>query len=143
MVLKGGTMKPGEFIFKIITPVLATLLTGVITGIVSKAKTGDWGKGFAAIPKSVWIVFVAVIVLWTVLIIIRNRFHKIRDTGPYVSVVSRPLYGWTDVGKWEHAEVLWKVRAPAPRPFSYFDPSEVSPSELEVDTPPRCPKMRN
>jgi ribosomal protein L37AE/L43A len=136
-------MKIAQFLLdKIVAPLLVVLLTPIIIGIGSKIKTGDWIEWFGLIPNTLWIVFGLFILLWIIVIAIRRRVKQLQelDAGPGIFVISTPAFGWITIGKLNYAGVVWRVRAPAPDPWEPFNPSKISPSSIEVETPPRCPK---
>lgn len=136
-------MKIIQFLLdKIIAPLLVALLTPIIIGIASKINTGDWMEWFGLIPNTLWIVFGLVIFLWVIVIAIRNRVKRLQklDADPGVFVISTPVFGWITIGKLNYAGVVWRIRTPAPDPWKSFNPSRISPSSIEVETPPRCPK---
>jgi len=136
-------MKIVQFLLdKIVAPLLVVLLTPIIISIASKINTGDWMEWFSLIPNTLWIVFGLVIFLWVIIIAIRSRVKQLQklDAGPGVFVISTPAFGWITIGKLNYAGVVWRVRAPAPSPWESFNLSMISPSNIEMETPPRCPK---
>jgi len=138
-------MKIIQFLLdRIVVPLVVGLLTPIIIGIASKINTGDWTKLFGLIPKTLWIIFGVVIFLWVIIIAIHNRVKQLQelDVGPRVDyVTSTPLFGWVTIGKLNYAGVVWRVRAPAlPVPWESFNSSRISPSSIEIEIPPRCPK---
>jgi ribosomal protein L37AE/L43A len=107
--------------------------------------TGSWTIWFARIPRAWWIIAGLFIFVWLLTIAIRKRVKRFRslDAGPGISVSRTPLFGWIPIGTLKYAEVLWKIRAPAPEPmapWTRLNRSEISPSCIEVEIPPRCPK---
>lgn len=138
-----STMKIIQFLLdRIIAPLVVVLLTPIIIGIASKINTGDWIKWFGIIPKESWIIFGIVIFLWVIIIAKRNRIKKLQklDAGPGVFVISTPAFGWVTIGKLNYAGVVWRVSIPAPAPGESFNPLKITPSSIEVEIPPRCPK---
>jgi len=136
-------MKMVQFLLdKIVAPLVVVLLTPIIIGIASKINTGDWMKWFGLIPKTAWIIFGLVIFLWFIIIAIRNRVKQLQelDTGPVLLARSSYGFGWIPIGKRNYAGVVWRVRAPATSPWKHFGHVDISPSSIEVETPPRCPK---
>jgi ribosomal protein L37AE/L43A len=138
-------MKIIQFLLqKIVAPLVVGLLTPIIIGIASKINTGDWTKCFGLIPKTLWIIFGVVIFLWVIIIAIRNRVKQLQelDVGPGAYyITSDPPFGWVTIGKLNYAGVVWRVREPAsPVPWEPFNSSRISPSSIEVEIPPRCPK---
>lgn len=125
---------------KIVAPLVVVLLTPIIIGIASKINTGDWMKWFGLIPKTAWIIFGLFIFLWFILI--RNRVKQLQelDTGSVLLARSSYGFGWIPIGKRNYAGVVWRVRAPATSPWKHFGHVDISPSNIEVETPPRCPK---
>lgn len=55
---------------------------------------------------------------------------------------SAPTWGYIDFAEIELFDVKWRIKAPAPAPYSMegFDPDKVPPGQIDIDTPPRCPK---
>jgi ribosomal protein L37AE/L43A len=53
--------------------------------------------------------------------------------------MSIPYGDWMDVGRLNYAGVIWIVRAPKP-PWHQLDAEPISVDDLELQTPPRCPK---
>lgn len=135
-------MKIVQFLLdRIVVPIVVVLLTPIIIGTLSQINTGDWIEWFDLIPKTGWIIFGLVIFLWVIGIVIYKRVKQLQklDTGPRVFFTSTPPFGWITVGKLNYAGVVWRVRAPAAAPWESFDHLSISPSDIEVETPPRCP----
>ena len=125
---------------RIIVPILLAFLIPIVTGIGSKASTGNWLEWFVSVPSPVWITLVVIITLWILVIAIRYRIKHLRkESNPLISIISVPYGNWRDVGKFTYADVIWIVRAPAP-PWYELDPKPITPDDLDIDTPPRCPK---
>lgn len=125
---------------KIIVPILLAFLIPVVTGIGSKASTGNWLEWFATIQSQVWITLVIIFALWILVIAIRYRIKHLRKEGQSpISIISVPYGGWRNIGKLKYADVIWIVRAPAP-PWYELNPEPITPHDLDIDTPPRCPK---
>lgn len=134
-------MKVVNFLFgKIAVPLLVALLTPVCISIGSKIRTDDWWEWFAGIPNQVWIPIGSAIFLWIIIIAIRYRLRQMhKDDSPLVSVFTVPPWGWKDVAKLTYAGVIWVVQAPKPSGLE-LDPPKITASDLELETPPRCPK---
>jgi ribosomal protein L37AE/L43A len=135
-------MKIIQFLLnRIVAPLVVTLFTPIIIAIASKINNGDWLKLFGLIPNTLWIIFGVLIFLWVIIIAIHNRVKKLQklDASPGIFIISTPLFGWVNIGILNYAGVLWRVCAPAPAPWESSDPLKISPSRIEVDTPPRCP----
>ena len=133
-------MKIIKYLFNnIVSPLIVMILFSLILGVGSKLDTGDWIKWFVFIPKNIWIVIGIMFFLW-IIIILRLKQIKKSKSGPSFYTITNPLYGWKNIGKLEYAGVLWRLRAPGPETFKNFDPSDVSPSDIEAEIPPRCPK---
>jgi ribosomal protein L37AE/L43A len=126
----------------IVCPLVVLILAPSLIGILSKLNTGEWMSWFMSIPKIYWGNIGFLFFLWIIIIIIRIRLKQINksNTGPMISVIKNPIYGWLNIGAIEYAGALWRLNAPKPGPFIAFEPSDVSPSNIEVDLPPRCPK---
>lgn len=136
------TVKIFRFLLnKIIAPLVVALLTFMIISIASKIDTGDWMEWFGLIPRTIWIIFGLIIFLWIIVIAIRNRFKQMRklDAGSGAGVLVWPTHGWTVIGKRNYSGVVWRICVPAPSPWRTFDPSRISVSSIDVETPPRCP----
>jgi len=134
-------MKVVNFLLdKIIAPILLALLIPVVTGIGSKASTGNWFEWFASVPNQVWITLAAIFAIWILAIAIRYRIKQLRkESHSPISIISVPYGGWRNIGKLKYADVIWIVRAPAP-PWHELDPEPISAYDLDLQTPPRCPK---
>lgn len=134
-------MKVVNFLFdKIIVPLLVAFLASIIIGIGSKISTGNWWEWFINIPSKVWIIFGAIIFLWIIVVVIRYRLRRIhKDDSPAISIISVPYNGWMNIGKLPYAGVIWIVRAPKPSELD-LEPPEITASDLDLETPPRCPK---
>jgi ribosomal protein L37AE/L43A len=136
-------MKTGHFFLdKIIAPLIVALLTPTIVSISSKVKTGNWTSWINHVPKIILIIFALLIFIWIVFIAIRKRikFIKEENRSPGIFTISNPLFGWIAIGKLDYAGLIWRISAPSPAPWESFNPSNISPSRIEADTPPRCPK---
>jgi hypothetical protein len=100
---------------KIIIPILLAFLIPVVTGIGSKASTGNWLEWFTSVPSQFWITLVAIFALWILVVAIRYRIKHLRKEGHSpISIISIPYGGWRNIGKLKYADVVWIVRAPAP-----------------------------
>lgn len=127
---------------KIIVPILLAFLIPVVTGIGSKASTGNWLEWFASIPNQVWITIGAIIFLWIIIIAIRSRRRQLhKNDSPAISIISVPYNGWIPLGKLPYAGVIWMVRVPKPLIWD-IEPQGISPSDIELEIPPRCPKCQ-
>lgn len=125
---------------KIIIPILLAFLIPVVTSIGSRASTGNWLEWFATIPSQVWITLAIIFALWILVSIIRRRMKHLHKEGHSpISIISVPNGGWRNIGKLEYADVIWIVRAPAP-PWYELNPEPITSHDLDIDTPPRCPK---
>jgi len=136
-------MRIGEFLIdKIIAPLVVASLTPITISIISKINTGDWAELFGLIPKIFWVIFSISILAWIAIIVIHKRVKRLQelDSGPGVFVISQPIFGWVIIAKFNYVGLIWKVRAPATAPWESFDPSSISSSSIEIETPPRCPK---
>ncbi|GEM_PF-1928145 len=126
----------------IVYPLVAPILTLIIIGIASKITTGDRMKWFGRISTIIWIIFGVFLCLWFILIVIRKRIKEIQKLNDdRILAASNPTFGWTSVGEFNYSGVVWVVRVPAPAPWD-FGPSKISPSSIDVETPPRCPKCK-
>lgn len=134
-------MKVVNFLLdKLFAPILLALLIPVVTGIGSKASTGNWLEWFTSVPSQVWIMLLIIFALWILVIAIRFRIKHLREGGySPISIISVPHGGWRNIGKLKYADVVWIVRAPTP-PWYELDPKPITPHDLDIDTPPRCPK---
>lgn len=125
---------------KVIAPIVVAFLIPTVTGIGSKASTGNWSEWFASVPSSVWIAVVAVLGVWILTVLVRNRIKYLRrDSHSPISIISVPYGGWRNIGKINYADVIWVVRAPV-TPWYELDPKPISTHDLDIQTPPRCPK---
>jgi len=128
------------FLDNILAPVVVLVLWALVA-FGSEMITGDWTEWFRLMPKPVWLVLVLVIIAWVVIIVVRKRLKRLKesDAGPIIGVLPRHLYGWISLPEHDYAGVKWKVWLPSPGPFSSRKVSDVSPSSIEVAIPPRCP----
>jgi hypothetical protein len=128
----------------IFAPLVVALLSATIIGTGSKVDTGNWVKWFEKIPKNLWIIIVAVILVWFIIIIIRKRNRQLQETdnGPSAYVIPTARWGWMTIEEIDYSGVVWRIDAPVPSPGSTFGPMTVSPKNIIVDTPPRCPKCK-
>lgn len=136
-------MKIKQFLLdKIVGPLLVVLLSSIIFGVGSKINTGYWTGWFGRIPRVAWVIFAAVFFLWVIIIVIRKRIKQLKklNYGAGVHVIAGAVFGWIDIGKFNYVGVKWRIQAPAPAPWESFNPMSISPSDIEVGTPPRCPK---
>ena len=136
-------MKKVHFLLdKIVAPIVVALLTPIIISIASKINRGNWMELFGLIPGTLWIIFGLGVFLWVIIIVIRNRVKQLQklDAGPVVFGISTPHFGWITIGKLNYGGVVWRVQSPAPAPWESFNPMSISPSDIEVETLPRCPK---
>ncbi len=125
---------------KIIIPILLAFLIPIITGIGSKVSTGNWWVWFTSVPTTLWVIVVIIILLWIIIISIRYRVRQLHKDGhSLISIISIPYGGWRDVGKIRYADVIWIVRVPA-TPWYELDPKPITAYDLDLQTPPRCPK---
>jgi len=125
---------------KIVVPVLLALLIPIVTGIGSKASTGNWLEWFASVPSQVWITLAIIFAFWILVIVIRTRIkHLHKESQSPISIISIPYGGWRNVGKLKYADVIWIVRAPA-TPWYELDPKPITSQDLDIDIPPRCPE---
>ena len=58
---------------------------------------------------------------------------------PEILISHTPLCGWVSIGELSFVGARWRVLTPAPLPWDEFDPLAISPSYIEIATPPRCP----
>jgi uncharacterized integral membrane protein len=88
-------MKVVKFLLdKIFVPILLAFLIPVVTGIGSKASTGNWLEWFASVPSQVWITLAIIFALWILVIAIRFRIKHLREQGHSpISIISVPYGG--------------------------------------------------
>jgi len=136
-------MSKSLFKEKLLYPILALILTPPATAIGSWLKTGDWTKWFTDIPLWLWILLAIGFVFLAVLMLVRRRRKQIQDSevvSPIV-IVRNPAFGWMPVGELFFRNVKWQIIAPRPAPWNFsWEVRNVSPSDIEVYTPPKCPK---
>ena len=134
-------MKAVNFLLdKIIVPILLAFLIPIVTGIGSKASTGNWLEWFANVPIQVWITLIILFALWILVIAIRYRIKNLhKGSHSPVSIITLPYGSWRTVGKLTYADVVWIISAPAP-PWYELDLKPINPYDLDINTPPRCPK---
>lgn len=114
------------------------LSSAVLSSVLSKITTGDWLELFNRAISGDWsaILVLLVLLLGVGYIIKKIREPKITGPPPIIAVGTIPLFGYDYLGTLEYAGVLWRVRAPR----SYY--SRPSPSSVEVEPIPRCPKCQ-
>lgn len=127
----------------LIYPLLVLVLSPMAVALGSTIVTGNWREWFGLIPKGVWGLLLLGVFAWGAAILVRKRLKQIRksDVGPLVGFL--PRWGWIAIGEQEYAGVIWEVRVPKPDPYfsAYFSKGvpRISPSEIDIATPPRCP----
>jgi hypothetical protein len=131
---------------KVLFPIILLLLTPLITVLGSKLQTGSWTAWFVNKPKYVYFIFGGVVLLWFTTTLIRKRLKKIERQNYFdlVGPVVIPAFGYIQIDEIKHADVLWKVRAPAQAPslWDEFSISNINPNAINIYTPPICPKCR-
>jgi len=128
---------------ELIIPLVLAVLTPVAIALGSKIVSGSWTEWIERVPIPAWRAFGTVMFLWIAGVLVYKRLKAVRKSEiDYLPSGLIPPYGWAEVDELEHAGVLWTVRAPAPEPWETFDPVSVSSSELNIATPPKCPKCR-
>ena len=134
-------MKVLEIVQKdILAPVLVAILAPLVVGLFSTLRTGQWSSYFDRIPVGAWAAFAVLVVVWLIYAFVRRRRDELRqlDSGVSAFVVTTPLYGWRAIMEFSYADVTWRVRGPRRTPFD----DRTLPSEVEVETPPRCPECK-
>jgi len=125
---------------KIIVPIIVAISISIVTSIGSKIFTGNWWEWFASVPMIVWVALIVIFIIWIIVIVIRNRIKHLHGDGHSpITILSIPYGEWQDIGKITYAGVIWIVRAPKPSWYE-LDPEPVSAYDLDLQTPPRCPK---
>jgi hypothetical protein len=124
---------------KIAVPIAVTVLTPAAVLAVSKLKTGDWLAWTTRFPPALPYWFGILMALWFGAVAIRHRIRELQGSGIRAWTIRNPIYGWVDVGCVEYAGVKWRIRA-ARDSLMRLDPADVQPEDLDVQTPPRCPK---
>jgi hypothetical protein len=126
------------FLDKIIPPLLVALLSPIVVGITSQIITGDWTRCFSTKLLIIW---GASIIALIIAFAIYKRIKHLREENsvPRSYVITTSTWGWIDIGSYNYADVVWKIRIPAPSPLKNFRLSEISPYDITVDVPPRCP----
>ncbi len=125
---------------KILIPIVLGFLIPIATVVGSKFSTGDWLVWFSNVPIWIWIVIGALITAWIIVIAIRRRISKLReDDHSPIQIISMPDGGWAEAGKIGYAGVYWIVLAPK-NPWYELEPKRITARDLDMDTPPRCPK---
>ncbi len=113
---------------------LILYLLGPLAALVGlRLATGNW-EWLKTLHAWVWILLAVSVlgIIW-----VRERLKALREKPLGFSVISVPPYGWTKIGDLSYKGVKWHVRVPTPGPL-FRQPS--SPSDVDVQTPPRCPK---
>ncbi|MEK6717719.1 MAG: hypothetical protein AABZ16_09535 [candidate division NC10 bacterium] len=132
------------FVNSYLYPVLVPLTVALGTMLLSKFATGDWLKYVHSIPKYAWVVMLAALGLWVAIVAVSRRFGRLREEnarrGPLCFSV--PPFGYQEITEFPFKGVLWPVEVPAPPPWQLTGGNPCDPSEIEVGTPPRCPKCK-
>jgi ribosomal protein L37AE/L43A len=121
------------------TPILVLFLTPLVTAAGSAFATGDWWQWFGSVPVALWMALAAGTVFW--IAAIQRLKHLQQGSGSPVSFIAVPYDGWHVVDQTSYADVLWNVRIPRPSKWD-LDPRPVEPHDLDIATPPRCPKCK-
>ncbi len=123
---------------KIIAPFLSSLFLFIVIGGGSTYSTGNWWKWFAQIPTVGWILLGVIFVIWISLIIIRNYFIRKEKESP--SQPFRMVYKEKKVNQLKYADVIWVVLVSVNIENAFdLDPERITPQDLYIDIPPRCP----
>ena len=119
-------------------------LSSVGIGIKSKITTGSWVKIFEDISIYAWVVFIILIFLWIIAIFVLRRWRMLQESegllGPLI--ISTPIYGYFKISELPYAGILWDIIAPSPPPWKQLDNMDISVSDIEIKTPPKCPKCK-
>ena len=129
------------FFEKLLLPFL--LSSPFITLVLSKVNTGQWTNYFKAISKREWLILIAMLVFlviarWFILKV--KAVRKRNSSGLGFAALRIPLYGWKEIGTLEYKNVLWKAKIAIDS--SRVTSESVTPDDVTVDTPPRCPKCK-
>ncbi len=130
----------GSYLYPVLVP--ATLALGTI--LLSKHATGDWLRYLKSMPATGWAVIGGVVTVWILLVGVCRRAKRVRAEndrrGPLCFSV--PAFGYQEVNEFRYKEVLWAVRVPAPPPWHFGRSEPPFPGDIDVATPPRCPKCK-
>lgn len=126
----------------IIAPLVVAILTPVVIALGSRATKGDYLEWFTSIPTWVYYVFAAMVVVWVITVLIQKRRKSLQKEALPIGVIRTPLYGWMNVGEIKYSGVVWRIEAPDPGPAMSRRGPLVTPKDLRVSMPPRCPKCK-
>lgn len=108
----------------------------IVTLLVSKIYLGDW---FTLLKSPFFVILSAILLLWLVVSFgvtkVRERNEK-KKVGTLMVGFSHAPYGWVDISTIEYADVYWRIRIPK-QAYSW---EKIDVDEINVKTPPRCPK---
>ncbi|MBC7349958.1 MAG: hypothetical protein H5U05_08295 [Candidatus Aminicenantes bacterium] len=134
-------MKKHHYILeKIALPLLVSFLTPIATSIGSKITTGNWTLLFSKIPLSYKVVFFLLIIFWIIINIVQRKNKNVTSEGPLISFIKIPPWGWENIGNISYAGVKWVIIVPAQPLKTLSVHHNISPEDLEIKIPPRCPK---
>lgn len=127
----------GRYIFPLLVSI--TLLVGA--SVWSKLKTGDWLQYLLSAPRDIWIVALCCFVVWVVGIGAYKRIKAVREAnaGPGIAVIRTPIYGWEEIAERPLWGVIWAIRRPV---SSQIFPEPITPENISVGVPPRCPHCK-
>jgi len=129
---------------RLVFPLFVFILTPIVAIIGSEVSTGEWLGWISKVPTLAYFIVTLVMVLWLSVILVRKRLNYLReqDAGIGIAIVSNPIFGWIELDEIRYKEVIWRTRTPAPGIGGSFDPKELSPDAIQVQTPPRCPECQ-
>ncbi len=124
---------------KLLLPLI--LSTPVITAIVSKLQTDSWLEYIKNVSTEQWMIIGGVVLSLLAARWMFMRVSAVKELNkgylPF-AFISNPLYGWEDMGELTYKGVIWKIRLAV----HSMVPENMRLTDIEVDTPPRCPKCK-
>jgi hypothetical protein len=119
----------------LILPLIVVVLTPFATAIASYLGTGDWFQYFLAAPGWVWYSVAGFFLIWTLMVIIKKRFRRIREyESPAIFRLKEPRWDQVEMFDIPYKSVVWTI---------IWDPGRnppLIPNNLDINTPAKCPK---
>ncbi|MDB2473784.1 hypothetical protein N9W70_04970 [Schleiferiaceae bacterium] len=132
-----------KFIDKIVYPIIAIVSANLLLLFGGKTINNNWQSLYNSIPNWVlWTIF-GILVLWLIIVLIRNRIKKLNDDGglPFF-VVNTPVFGYKVIGILSYKDVRWRVLYPNDSSWE-INPSPVNPDSIEIKSTPYCPNCED
>jgi hypothetical protein len=128
----------GHFLY----PLLVILVTATVSAIVSKVQTGNWFTYFQWLISIYGLVAIGLIlVAWAIFVAL--QIHSATQEANAVSGFAALRNDYIirrEIAEYEYEGVLWRVLALDYGP--YVAKEAPSPTDLESEVPPRCPRCK-